>query len=517
MEVAREERRLMDLLGFDTREQLIEFLNSPDSPTGNMVPPGQSERDIRILVEGKEEIHNLSKSLGGEIQREIDIEIADKLLKEERGKDHRQMAGSFKAGQAVRALSLDEVYLASEGLTQQTSELGFGKVAAPEDVFKIEQKILNSSPQHRTSGENQFLARMRVVRAAALDQVLLELAEEVAAEFRAEANTAREDSAEHVAQVPSQAENLRIAATEFRPEDHYTEANAAQQSGAANHSKAAGLVAGSESAAETFKIMKDEDPFEELARAAWDGIQERIRNLPAPKARVITANEGIIKMEAAEAGRMAMGVGDAERPATQREASEKSDNALIAKYKRSHNGIRAIWRFFWETTTGMLGLALGWKVRRHDASPSQPLPDTNQISVRRAWPLLTGAGIATAWFFSPFNAFPALLLLALSIQFGFNHLKKRSSPIFLKSALLFLILFVPTGMIHDAFFDHPTARCSDGWYSYSASRSGTCSGHNGVSRWQPKRKHWWQAGSGYASSGTPSQGHRRRRIPSVLQ
>jgi hypothetical protein len=29
----------------------------------------------------------------------------------------------------------------------------------------------------------------------------------------------------------------------------------------------------------------------------------------------------------------------------------------------------------------------------------------------------------------------------------------------------------------------PTAVCRDGAYSYSASRSGTCSGHGGVAQW----------------------------------
>jgi hypothetical protein len=114
------------------------------------------------------------------------------------------------------------------------------------------------------------------------------------------------------------------------------------------------------------------------------------------------------------------------------------------------------------------------------------------FSIRRGWPILAAAAVSTAWILSPFNIIPALLLLAIALMCGFNLLRKHSSSIFLRAVLVFLVFFVPTGMLHDAFFDHPTAVCADGWYSYSADHQGTCSWHGGVSRWNPERTHWWQ-------------------------
>jgi hypothetical protein len=336
----------MDLLGFDKKEQLIDFLNSPERPTGTMVSPGQIQQETQVLAEGKEEIHGLFLSLDG-------------------------------------------------------------------------------------------------------------------------------------------------------------------------HGQPDAIGAGSESAGETLKELPDEHPMQRAAQAAWEDLLGKTRELPASAARVIITNEPIIKPEADGVGRDTIVTGEPKRPATQREISEIGDDAVIEVNENNHSGIRAIGEFVRKSACAV-GLALGWNVRRHEAIHFLPQSGTSRLSVRRTWPLLTGAGIATAWFFSPFNAFPALVLLTLSLQFSFNHLKKRSSPIFLKSALLFFILFVPTGVAHDAFFDHPTAICSDGRYSYSASRSGTCSGHNGVSQWYPKRKHWWQYGPEYGSSGIPSQSGRRRKAPSAL-
>jgi hypothetical protein len=65
-----------------------------------------------------------------------------------------------------------------------------GRLATPEDFFKSAQDVLNNPPQLRTPAENQFLTRMRGVRAAAQDQALRELAEVTSAEFRTEAENA---------------------------------------------------------------------------------------------------------------------------------------------------------------------------------------------------------------------------------------------------------------------------------------------------------------------------------------
>jgi hypothetical protein len=51
---------------------------------------------------------------------------------------------------------------------------------------------------------------------------------------------------------------------------------------------------------------------------------------------------------------------------------------------------------------------------------------------------------------------------------------------FLALAVLALVL-VPT----PAAAADPTAICRDGWQSYSATRSGTCSSHGGVAQWCP--------------------------------
>lgn len=259
---------------------------------------------------------------------------------------------------------------------------------------------------------------------------------------------------------------------------------------------------------------QSEDLFEQLGRAAWEGIQERTRSLPVSEFRTVPANERIIKAEAVSADRRDVNSDAHKRSLTQRSGLDISDDDLIANYEREDKGIRAIWKFIRETVS-MLGVVLlGWDARLHDAILLQTQPEKSKMSVRLIWPWLTGAGIVTAWLFSPFNAFPAIILLTLSLQYGFNCLKKRPSPIFLRSALLFLVLFVLTGIVHDAYFDHPAALCVDGRYSYSASKSGTCSWHDGVSRWNPRRKHWWQQGTEFDSSGTPNYKGRRSRLSS---
>jgi hypothetical protein len=238
--------------------------------------------------------------------------------------------------------------------------------------------------------------------------------------------------------------------------------------------------------------------------------------LSAPAVSGVSADERILNTDVVVAVRGTINSSESLGSKTPHKVAEMSDDALSAMCERNNSGIRAIWKFVRETVS-MLGVALlGWNARRHDAIVLLTSRDTSHLSVRQTWPFLTGAGIVTAWFFSPFNAFPAIILLALSLQFGFNYLKKRPSPIFLKSALLFLVMFVPTGIVHDAFFDHPVALCADGQYSYSASRSGTCSWHHGVSRWNPMRKHWWQHGTEFDSSGTPNYKGRRRKISSRM-
>ena len=56
------------------------------------------------------------------------------------------------------------------------------------------------------------------------------------------------------------------------------------------------------------------------------------------------------------------------------------------------------------------------------------------------------------------------------------------------------VLFGLAGPV-EARTDDPSAICRDGSYSYSKSRSGTCSGHGGVSQWCPCAKQSQQSGA----------------------
>ncbi len=89
---------------------------------------------------------------------------------------------------------------------------------------------------------------------------------------------------------------------------------------------------------------KDEDPFERLGSAAWDGLFGELKKLPAPKARAVTANEGVIRLEAEEAGRAAMGTGESVENAVARTMRSRAnetqlwidaieDKLAIPKYK----------------------------------------------------------------------------------------------------------------------------------------------------------------------------------------
>jgi hypothetical protein len=56
------------------------------------------------------------------------------------------------------------------------------------------------------------------------------------------------------------------------------------------------------------------------------------------------------------------------------------------------------------------------------------------------------------------------------------------------------VLFGLAGPV-EARTDDPSAICRDGSYSYSKTRSGTCSGHGGVSQWCPCAKQSQQSGA----------------------
>ena len=74
---------------------------------------------------------------------------------------------------------------------------------------------------------------------------------------------------------------------------------------------------------------EDLDPWQKAAHEAWTDLLTRTKELPAPAARAITANEGIIKLEAADAGRRAMGSGEPVKAATERKTRDMENEALI--------------------------------------------------------------------------------------------------------------------------------------------------------------------------------------------
>ena len=74
---------------------------------------------------------------------------------------------------------------------------------------------------------------------------------------------------------------------------------------------------------------KDEDPFHKAANDAWGELLERVKNQPAGVAGVFHANEGVMRMEAADAGRKAMGTGEPVEGAIKRRMRDMENDTLI--------------------------------------------------------------------------------------------------------------------------------------------------------------------------------------------
>jgi len=71
------------------------------------------------------------------------------------------------------------------------------------------------------------------------------------------------------------------------------------------------------------------DPWQRAANDAWADLMKRTESLPAPAARAITANEGVIKTTAKEYGRQAMGSGEPVQEAVNRKTRDMENEALI--------------------------------------------------------------------------------------------------------------------------------------------------------------------------------------------
>lgn len=75
--------------------------------------------------------------------------------------------------------------------------------------------------------------------------------------------------------------------------------------------------------------IDDDDPFAKAALESWQNLLADTRKLAAPQAAAITANEPIIRMAAADAGRAAMGTGEPVEAAIRRTTEDMKNDALI--------------------------------------------------------------------------------------------------------------------------------------------------------------------------------------------
>jgi hypothetical protein len=96
-----------------------------------------------------------------------------------------------------------------------------------------------------------------------------------------------------------------------------------------------------------------------------------------------------------------------------------------------------------------------------------------------------------SWLLTPHSIPPTLVFLALLIKVCVDLIRRRTSRFTWTLTLAFV--FVAVGIAHDANVpNYASALCSDGTYSYSAHRSGTCSWHHGVAEWNPLIPPWWE-------------------------
>lgn len=181
------------------------------------------------------------------IRRAVDMDIAAQVVTEQRQAHDKELSDALYASLTGRTATLEELYRVSRGITDQAGNLGLGKVNGAEDLFKIERDALALPESARTPAINEFLVRMRQVRAAAEDHVFRELAEKTAAQFRSDPETAVEDAARQIVELSGQAHDLQKAADDFRAQGQPKEAAAAQQDANFNSRKADAVAAGAES------------------------------------------------------------------------------------------------------------------------------------------------------------------------------------------------------------------------------------------------------------------------------
>lgn len=110
------------------------------------------------------------------------------------------------------------------------------------------------------------------------------------------------------------------------------------------------------------------------------------------------------------------------------------------------------------------------------------------------WFLFVGL---VAWWCSPFNGGAAIAFFLIAAYFANLVRGIPRNPVRIRRAIVLYLLTIAdilgVATWHDLTVKtYASARCCDGWYSYSAHRQGTCSWHHGVCQWSPEIPPWWK-------------------------
>jgi hypothetical protein len=181
------------------------------------------------------------------VRRAMEMDLATQVVTEQRTAHDKELSDALYASLTGRTPSLEELYRVSRGITDQANQLGLGRVNGAEDLFKIERDARALPDAARTPAINEFLVRMRQVRAAAEDHVLRELAEKTAAQFRVDVDTATDDAARQIIDLSARAQDLQQAADDLRAQGQTAASESAQNDANFNSRKADAVASGAES------------------------------------------------------------------------------------------------------------------------------------------------------------------------------------------------------------------------------------------------------------------------------
>jgi hypothetical protein len=169
------------------------------------------------------------------IRRAMDEDLVSQMVTEERDRHHSELVAAITASETGRSPSLDEVNRVSKGLSEQASKMGLGQVNSPADLFKIEKDVLDLPTRTRTPAVNEFLLRMRQVRAAAQEHVLRELAEATAARLREDAENSIGPIIGSIVDLSQKASRMQQLADDLMTTGQTAKADEAQE--AADHAR----------------------------------------------------------------------------------------------------------------------------------------------------------------------------------------------------------------------------------------------------------------------------------------